>query len=178
VGTDHRIETLRRRCLAQQIVRRLNPGFGGGLPRASHLADANQPGPFVTVLEPADVGHDHGRPGLDPSVIGIHRGMRFTRLALRIIEIKADIRMQRALVALQRQRVVAALLNDLAGDSTVAIQRVDSLGELLSAAGAAGDDPEARRDGRAAAWYSNGRRSRRARSRQTISGTHPGAHLP
>ena len=31
---------------------------------------------------------------------------------------------------------------------------------------------------RAAAWYSDGRRSRRPRSRQAISGTHPGAHLP
>ena len=42
----------------------------------------------------------------------------------------------------------------------------------------AGNDPEARRDGRAAAWYSNGRRSCRPRSRQAISGAHPGAHLP
>jgi hypothetical protein len=85
----------------QQVVRRFDLGFGGDLPFAGDLADANQPGPFMIVLQPADGGRDLGCPGLDPPVVGIHRGVGYTGLASRVVEIKADIRMQGALVALQ-----------------------------------------------------------------------------
>ena len=45
-------------------------------------------------------------------------------LVHRIVEIEADIVMQRALVALQRQDIVSALTNDLLCDRALAVERV------------------------------------------------------
>jgi hypothetical protein len=81
------------------IIRGLDLSFGGGLPRAGDFADAKQPGLFMMMLERANDCRDHGRPCLDPPVIGIHRGMEFAGLAHGIVEIQTDVRMQGDLVA-------------------------------------------------------------------------------
>ena len=73
------------------------------------------------MLEPADVGRDGGRPCLDPSVIGIHRGIGVLGFPSRIIEIQTDIRVERALIALQGQRVIATLIDDLLGDGALTV---------------------------------------------------------
>src|SRR5271165_4301313 len=54
----------------------------------------------------------------------IDRGFAHVGLALWIVEETAYVVVQRALVALQRQRMVAALLDDLAGDLALAVERV------------------------------------------------------
>ena len=89
------------------------------LPDAANLADTDQPWPFVVVLEPANVGRYQSRTGLDPAIIRVHRGVSIARLTVGIVEKHDDIRFQRALIALQRQGVVAALLDYPSGDGTL-----------------------------------------------------------
>lgn len=52
---------------AHQIICRLGPDLGHRSPRASDLADANQPWPFITMPDPVEIGRDGGHPGLDPA---------------------------------------------------------------------------------------------------------------
>jgi hypothetical protein len=106
--TGHRVESRGGHCLAEQIIRGFDFGFGGGLPLTGDFADANQARPFMIVREPADVGRERGRSGLDTSVIGIHRGIGVPSLTRGTVQIEADIRVERALIALQRQRIIAA----------------------------------------------------------------------
>jgi hypothetical protein len=73
----------------------------------------------MMMLEPANVGRDGGGACLDPTIVGIHRGMGLTGLTGGIVEIQTDIGMKARLVALQGQRVVAALIDDLLGNGAL-----------------------------------------------------------
>lgn len=73
----------------------------------------------MMMLEPVNGGREGGGAGLDPPIVGIHRGMGVTGLTGGIVEIQTDIGMKARLVALQGQRVVAALIDDLLGNGAL-----------------------------------------------------------
>ena len=70
----------------------------------------------MIVLQPLYVGADRGRAGFDAAVIALDNRVGRGDLAVGVVEIANDIIMQRALVALQRQDLVAPLIDDLLGD--------------------------------------------------------------
>lgn len=125
VRTDDRVETLGGHRLTEQVIGCLDGGFGGRFRRAGDLADALQAGPLAIALKSADVVRDGGLAGLDPSVVGIDGGIDIAGFARGIVEEQADIRMQGGLIALQRQGVIAAAIDDLLGDGALAVERVD-----------------------------------------------------
>jgi hypothetical protein len=106
---------------AQEIIRRLGGGLCRGFACADHLADGRQAGP-ARFVQPIDLAADCRRVGFDAAVIGVDGGC--DGLGGRVVEIGADIVMQRVLVALQSQRVIAALIDDLLGDRALAVQRI------------------------------------------------------
>ena len=61
----------------------------------------------MIVLQPLYVGADRGRAGFDAAVIALDNRVGRGDLAVGVVEIANDIIMQRALVALQRQDIVA-----------------------------------------------------------------------
>src|SRR5271166_1102343 len=65
------VEAFRRECRAEQVIGRLGGGLVGGLANADDLADGREAGPFMMLLQPADVGADRRRAGLDAAVIAI-----------------------------------------------------------------------------------------------------------
>lgn len=79
----------------------------------------------MIVLQPLYVGADRGGTGFDAAVIALDNGLGGGDLAGGVIEIADDIVMQRTLVALQRQGVIATLIDDLLGDLALAVERVD-----------------------------------------------------
>src|ERR1700749_180901 len=79
----------------------------------------------MIVLQPLYVGADRGRTGFDAAVIALDNGLGRGNLAGGVVEIADDIVMQRTLIALKRQDIVAALIDDLLGNLTLAVQRVD-----------------------------------------------------
>ena len=70
----------------------------------------------MIVLQPADIGRNRRGPRLDAAVIGVDVRLGRRSLAFGVIQMQAHVVMQTALVALQRQRIVAALSNDLVGN--------------------------------------------------------------
>jgi hypothetical protein len=121
---DHVVEALGGQRCAEQVIGRLSGGLGRGFADAGDLADGGQARPMVDLLQPVDLARDQGRAGFDAAVIGINGLRTRRRLVRRIVEECADVLMQRALVALQRQDVVAALIDDLPGNGTLAVERV------------------------------------------------------
>ena len=79
----------------------------------------------MIILQPLYVGADRGRTGFDAAVIALDNGLGGGDLAGGVVEIADDIVMQRTLVALQRQSVVATPIDDLLGDLALAVERVD-----------------------------------------------------
>jgi len=79
----------------------------------------------MIILRPLYVGADRGRTGFDAAVIALDNGLGGGDLAGGVVEIADDIVMQRTLVALQRQSVVATPIDDLLGDLALAVERVD-----------------------------------------------------
>jgi len=78
----------------------------------------------MPLLQPVDIGRDDAGAGLDAAVIAIDGGMGRVCRALRVVEKPADVVMQAALVALERQHVVTALSNHLCGNGPLAVQRI------------------------------------------------------
>ncbi len=76
------------------------------------------------LLQPADAGRDRGGARLDAAVIGIQSWRRRDGVAGRIVEKQDGVIVQCALVLLQRQGIVAALIGDLGGDRALAVERV------------------------------------------------------
>ncbi len=68
-------------------------------------------------------------------MIGIGCGMNARWVEVFVVEEQADISMERLLIALERQRVVATLPHDLAGDRALAIERVRTMQRPLGARG-------------------------------------------
>ena len=101
---------------ALQIIGRFDGNLSRDFPRSDHLADASQTGPVMVRLKRVDRGCDRGRAGLDAAMIAINGGIDCADLALQVVEKADHIVMQLTLVALQRQHVVAALIDDLLGD--------------------------------------------------------------
>src|SRR4051812_41377134 len=104
------VETLCGQRRTEQVVGGLGGGLGRGFADAGYLADGGEAGPLVGFLQPTDIGRDHGRAGFDAAVISINGLNSWRCVVHRIIEVEADVIMQRALVALQRQEVIAALV--------------------------------------------------------------------
>src|SRR5271166_184840 len=94
------VEAFRRECRAEQVIGRLGGGLVGGLANADDLADGREAGPFMMLLQPADVGGDRRRAGLDAAVIAIDNRSGRGGAGSRIVEEAAHIIMQRPLVAL------------------------------------------------------------------------------
>ena len=78
----------------------------------------------MVFLQPVDIGRNRRRACLDAAVIGLDIRLGRDGLACGIVEISADIIVERALIALQSQRIVATLIDDLLSDRTLAVQRV------------------------------------------------------
>ena len=77
---------------------------------------------MMVLLQPLDVGRDRRRTRLDAAVIGLDQRLCHGGLAGRDIKKQPDVIMRRALVALQCQRVVAALMDNLLSDRTLAVE--------------------------------------------------------
>src|SRR5208283_5310327 len=90
----------RRECRAEQVIGHLGGGLVGGITNADDPADGREAGPFMMLLQPADVGADRRRAGLDTAVIAIDNRSGRGGAGLRIVEEVAHSIMQRALVAL------------------------------------------------------------------------------
>lgn len=76
-------------------------------------------------LQPTDIRRDGARARLNPPVIRVDGSVAGRRLALRIVKKPADVGVQRALVALQRQRIVAAPIDDLPGNLALAVAGIE-----------------------------------------------------
>ena len=74
--------------------------------------------------QPGDIRRDRRRAGLDAAVIAVDDGRWPWSYCWRDHRETAHVAMQRSLVALQRQGIVAALIDDLLGDGALAIERV------------------------------------------------------
>jgi hypothetical protein len=83
----------------------------------------------MAVLKPSNVGCDGGHAGLDSPVVAIHG--RVACLARGIIEKHADSGVRGLLVAFQRQRVIAALIDNVPGSVTQAVKRVHGHDRVL-----------------------------------------------
>lgn len=118
------VETLRRQSFAEQVVGHFGSCFLWRLANSNHFADRPQARPLVLFLEPIDIRGNRCRAGLDSSVVGLDDGRGHGDLAVWIVQKQDHIVMQRALVTLQRQRVVTFLLYDLLRDRTLAVERV------------------------------------------------------
>jgi hypothetical protein len=57
-------------------------------------------------------------------MIGIHGRLHHSDLGRRIVEVGAQVLMQRSLVSLQSEDVVAALIHDLLGNCTLTVERI------------------------------------------------------
>jgi len=108
VLADDLVEAFAGQCCAEQIIGGFGGGFGGGFADADHLADGAEAGPVMILLQPTDIGRDGSGTRLDAAVIGINRRLSRGGLACRVVEVGADVIMKGALVALQRQDIVAA----------------------------------------------------------------------
>ncbi len=122
VLAHHLVEPLRGEGRAQQIVGGFRAGVLRRFAHPHHFADGLQARPLVLLLEPVDVGRNRCRAGLDTPVIGLDHGPGNGGLARRIIQKEPDIVKQRALIALERQGVVAILFDDLLGDRALAVE--------------------------------------------------------
>ncbi len=109
------VQAVGEECGAEQVVGGLGRCPCGGLADAMHLADGGQPRPGVPLLQPADVGRDGGRACLNPAVAGIDGRLGRGGLGGGVIKEADDVIVQRALIAFQRQGVVATLIDDLPG---------------------------------------------------------------
>ena len=118
------IEALGRERLAEQVVGGFARGLLGALAGPGNFGVRLQPRPLMLLLQPLDVAGDKSGAGLDPAMIAIDRGVGGDRFGFRIVEEGSDVVVQRALIALQRHGVVAALRDDLAGDAALAVERV------------------------------------------------------
>lgn len=110
---------------AEQVV----CGLGGcgrthNFPNAGNFSDGGQTGPIMVVLQPTDIGGDHGHAGFDAAVIPLDDGFAHAGPALWIVERRAYVIVQGALVAPQGQGIVAALVDDRAGDLALVVERV------------------------------------------------------
>jgi hypothetical protein len=76
-------------------------------------------------LRPVDVCRDRDAASFDAAMIGVDRRMFRRGLGQRILEEHGDIGVQRALIALEREGVIATLIDDLLGDRALTIERVD-----------------------------------------------------
>jgi len=76
---------------------------------------------LMVFLQPVDIGRNRRRACLDAAVIGLDIRLGRDGLACGIVEISADIIVERALIALQSQRIVATLIDDLLSDRTLAV---------------------------------------------------------
>lgn len=107
VVTGDGAEALGGEGRAEQVIGGLGGGLAGALSAAGELADSRQAGPAV-VAEPGNVARHQGGAGLDAAMIGVDGGVGAVGLDPRIVEEQADVGMQTALVALERQDIVAA----------------------------------------------------------------------
>ena len=69
-------EATRGERRTEQVIRRLGAGLASHFAVADHLADGGEARPLMLFLQPADVGRDGCRAGLDPAMVGIDRGVR------------------------------------------------------------------------------------------------------
>jgi hypothetical protein len=79
----------------------------------------------MPLLEPADIGRHHAGACLDAAVAAIDLGVGAVGGDLRVVQEQGDIGVQRALVALEGEDVVAALRDDLFGGGPLAVEGID-----------------------------------------------------
>ena len=112
------------------LLRSVYQGFGGcfvvSLANAGDFSDRFQARPSMLCLQPVDVCRNRDAARFDAAMIGIDRGMFRRGLCQRVVVKHADISVLCALIALEREGVIAALIDDLLGDRTLTIERVDS----------------------------------------------------
>lgn len=120
-----RVQSVWRKCDAEQVISRLGRGFRWRFADSRDFADSGEPRLLMLVLQPADIGRDGRGSCLDAAVVGVYRRFGRDGLALGIIKIPAHVVVQTDLVSLQRRRVVAALFHDLFGYRALAIERID-----------------------------------------------------
>src|SRR5215218_6908008 len=109
--------------MAQQKVAGLAARLVRRLARGGHRADGLEPRPIMALLQPSDVGAETGAALFDAAMIAIDgRGRRQRRLG--IVEKELHILKKRALIALERQDVVAALGDDLGCDLPLAMEGI------------------------------------------------------
>src|SRR5215831_17107019 len=130
MGTHDIGEALGGQGCAEKVIGCLGRGLGGEFTDADDFADGRQSGPLMPLLEPSDIGRDEGGAGFDPTVIAIDRliGGGGCSLKLWVVEELFDIGMQRALVAFERQGVIALLIDDLLGDVALAVEGINRYG--------------------------------------------------
>src|SRR5262249_10135855 len=130
MGTHYIREALGGQGCAEKVIGCLSRGLGGEFTDADDFADGRQSGPLMPLLEPSDIGRDEGDAGFDPTVIAIDRliGGGGCSLKLWVVEELFDIGMQRALVAFERQGVIALLIDDLLGDVALAVEGINRHG--------------------------------------------------
>jgi len=110
---------------AQEIVGGLSRGLQIDLARAGDFSNGLEARLLVIVLQPGDVVRNRSRAGFDAAVIGFDDGLHRDRLRGGIVEISADIVIKIALIALEGQGVIAALVDDLACDGALTVERID-----------------------------------------------------
>ena len=108
---------------AEQIAARFDRGFAVDLAAGGDLADGLEAWPAVALLQPGDISRQRSRAGLDAAVALVGVGCARERRR-RIVEEAAHVIVQRLLVALERQHVIGALIDNLLGDLALAAHRV------------------------------------------------------
>jgi hypothetical protein len=109
--------------VAQQVRAGLDGQLAPDLALGSDLADRLEPRPGMALLQPGDIIAHAGPALLDPAMAAVSIGSDGERRG-GIVEEGAHVAMQRALVAFERQNVIAALANDLSSDGGLAVERI------------------------------------------------------
>src|SRR5882724_5613889 len=118
-------EACRGHWRAQEIIGCFHGRFSGGFAGPDDFADGLEPGPLMIFLEPVDRRGDCRHAGFDAPVIALDSGFGRDLLRSGIIEKSAHVVMQRALITLERQGIVASLIDDLTGDIALTVERID-----------------------------------------------------
>lgn len=110
MGADDLPEALCGDRCAEEIIGGFGCCFGLGLAASHDFADGFEPRPLMVFLEPLDGRGDRGGAGFNATMIAIDGGVDGDLPGGGIVEKSADIVMQRALVAFERQGIIATLI--------------------------------------------------------------------
>ena len=85
----------------------------------------------MVLLEPGDIARNHDVAGLDAAMAGADLAVAAVGGGFGIVQEQSDVAVQRRLIALQREDIVPAPIDDLPGDIALAVEGIDGDGRAF-----------------------------------------------